>query len=366
MRIRSGFGLIGTLLVAISAIQAEDMPETEGEVFDLDPREVYAQKLEQPDLVFKVESPRLTYYEPPELPRGELILALDFIDRYREAAVPGEIKWAALVNFPWVDGYEGKHIQWLCLYLWDGTIYGFNPTAEYDLEMRFVYPVPFEKREDRAELYAMAQQYVERISPEDMQIIYLEDIYGPQEFTTDPETGELDVTGEDYSNEVEYIDIPAGRIEGWLPSHKGKDNLELVTMPYQFIENPNENRTELGVMGPSEQYQEDHSFWNKHFSFKIEPRDKPFETARELLKPRWSCRAVLYYEKDVLFFKDVNHKAEVLLFNIGPSIWAYHTRYGVWKTKATVAMLSEGRGSDMITYPGIEKPNRVQLMPYGE
>jgi hypothetical protein len=366
MRIRSGIGFTAVLALAALTVMAEEMPKTEGEVFDLDPREVYAQKLEQPDLVFKVESPRMAYYEPPELPRGELILALDFIDRYREEAVPGEVKWAAIVTFPWVDGYEGKHIQWLCLYLWNGTIYGFNPTAEYDSEMRFVYPVPFEKREDRVELFAMAEQYVERISPEDMQVIYMEDIYGPQEFETDPETGELTYSDEYYSNDVEYIDIPAGRIEGWLPSHQGKKDLELVTMPYQFIENPNKNQTIAGTMGPSEQYQEDNSFWNKHFSFKIEKREEPFDTARELLKPRWSCRAVLHYEKDVLFFKDVNHKAEVLLFNIGSSIWAYHTRYGVWKTKATVAMLSEGRGANMITYPGIEEPERVLLLPFGE
>lgn len=367
MRIHSGFRFLVAGIAAVATLTAEDMPKTEGEVFDLDPREVYAQKLERPDLVFKVESPRLAYYEPPELPRGELILALDFIDRYRESAVPGDIKWAALVNFPWVDGFDRKYIQWLCLYLWNDTIYGFNPTAEYDQEMRFVYPVPFERREDRAELYAMAEQYVERISPEDTQVIYMEDIYGPQEFTTDPETGELSMSNDFYTaGEVDYLDIPAGRIEGWRLFDKGKPDLELVTMPYQFIENPNENQAASGIMGPSEQYVEDNSFWNKHFSFKIERKEKPFDVARELLKPRWSCKAELHYEKDVLFFKDVNHKAEVLLFNVGQSIWAYHERYGVWKTKATVAMLAEGRGSDMITYPGIEKPKRVLLLPFSE
>lgn len=353
-------------IAAIAKISAEDMPKTEGEIFDLDPREVYTQKLERPDLVFKVDSPRLAYFEPPELPRGELILALDFIDRYRDAPVPGSLKWAALINFPWVDGYERRHIQWLCLYLWNDTIFGYNPTAEYDREMRFVFPVPFEKREDRGELFSMAQQYVEQISPADVEVIYLEDIYGPQEISTDPETGEISFTGQDYTGEVEYIDIPPGRIEGWRLFDKGKPDLELVTMPYQFLEDPNETPTESGAMGPSEQFKEDNSFWNKHFSFKFERVEDPYKVARELLKPRWSCKAELHYEKDVLFFRDVNHKAEVLLFNIGTSIWAYHKRYGVWRTKATTTMLADGRGSDMITYPGIEKPKRVLLMPFSD
>ncbi len=114
-------------------------------------------------------------------------------------------------------------------------------------------------------------------------------------------------------------------------------------------------------MGPDEQYKEANRFWNKYFTFDFTPTPHPFQIARELLEPRWSIRATLLYERDILFFKDVNHKAEVLLFNVGQSILAYHPRYGVWITDATIAMIAEGRGSDRITYPRAKKPMRVLL-----
>ena len=107
------------------------------EIFDLDELEVLGSKNERPDLVFKGESPQITYYTPPKLPKGEIIMALDFIDRYREAPVPGPAKWAAILSFPWIDGREQRFVEWLCLYLWDGRIYGFSPSARFERNKRF-------------------------------------------------------------------------------------------------------------------------------------------------------------------------------------------------------------------------------------
>lgn len=347
-----------------------DSSDENYELFDLEELEVLGQTFEKPDLVFKRESPQITYYTPPKLPKGEVILALDFIDRYEAAEVPGATKWVAIINFPWIDGHDQRYVAWLCLYLWDGRVYGFSPTAKYDREMRFALPISVDRKTDPEELYSMASKYVEEISPADVEVIYWEDVYGSgDEFSSsgsgfdDPSGGGFTdpMAGMEYTTEVEFLDIPAGRIEGWRPFDKGKKREELVSLVYQSIKDPNPDSVASGAMGPDEQYKEANKFWKKNFSFDFSPTPHPFETARELLKPRWSMIAILYYEKNVLFFKDVNHKAEILLFNVRHAIFAYHPRYGVWKTDATLSMIAEGRGSDLITYPGVEKPMRVQL-----
>jgi len=230
-------------------------------------------------------------------------------------------------------------------------------------------PISVDRKTDPEELYSMASNYVDEISPADVQVIYMEELYGSSDAYSSSGSGFDDPSGGfsdpmedmDYSTEVEYLDIPAGRIEGWRPIDKGKKREELVSVVYQFIKDPNPDSVASGAMGPDEQYIEANKFWKKNFSFDFSPSPHPFETARELLKPRWSMIAILHYEKNILFFKDVNHKAEVLLFNIGQAIFAYHPRYGIWRTEATIFMIAEGRGSDLITYPGVEKPMRVQL-----
>lgn len=360
-----GLGL-AVVLISGGLAQADN-----SEIFDLDELEVIGREAEQPDLVFKVESPQLAYYTPPKLPKGEVILALDFIDRYKDAPVPGPAKWAAIISFPWIDGRQQRFVEWLCLYLWDDRVYGFSPTAKFERNMRFAIPISVARKTDPEVLYALAENFVEEISPADVEMIYIENLSDSLDaFSAGNITGSDPAATDGFSDqmleamityEVEYIDIPAGRIEGWRPMDKGKRKEELVSLVYVYEKDPNPDQVVSGAMGPDEQYKEANSFWKKNFTFDFSRSPDPFEIARELLKPRWSIRAILHYEKDVLFFKDVDHKAEVLLFNVGRPIFAYHPRYGVWRTDATMDMIAEGRGSDMITYPGVEKPMRVQL-----
>ncbi len=344
--------------------------EESGEVFDLDELEVVGKDVERPEIVFKVDSPQLAYYTPPELPKGEVILALDFIDRYKEAKVPGPVKWAAIISFPWVDGRDRGYTEWLCLYLWSGTLYGFSPTAKFDSQMRFAVPIPFDRKTNPEELYALASEFVEEISPADVEVVYREDPSSSAESFAPPPDGFVDPSQAASMDampqlepviEVEYIDIPAGRIEGWRSFDKGKKREELVSLVYLYEKDPNPDQVTSGAMGPDAEYKEANSFWKKNFTFDFSPSKDPYEIARELLQPRWCLKATLLYEKDVLFFKDVDHKAEVLLFAVGRPIFAYHPRYGVWRTDATLDMIAEGRGSDMITYPGVKKPMRVLL-----
>ncbi len=152
-------------------ILAENGPDVSDEIFDLDEFEVLGQTLGRPDLVFRTESPRISYYTPPELPNGELIVTLDFMDRCVTSLVPEPTKWAVIISFPWIDGNDRRHVEWLCLYLWDGRIYGFCPTAKFDWDMRFVVPISVDRKTDSEELYSMASNYVETISPPDVKII---------------------------------------------------------------------------------------------------------------------------------------------------------------------------------------------------
>ena len=125
------------------------------------------------------------------------------------------------------------------------------------------------------------------------------------------------------------------------------------------------NTVANGEMGPAPKDPNARFEWSDLFSgFKPEPH--PFEVARALLHPRWSRRAVIHYDQDILFFKDIRRKARVLLFNIGMRIYAYHPKHGVWRTKATLPMLRSGQGSNMITYPGGVQPVRVQILPWDD
>lgn len=318
-------------------------------VVELDPFEVTAEAKGRPDVIFELESPRLAYYDVKTLPNGELIVALDFIDRYRASQVPGDRKWAALVYFPWIDGRDVPHRQWLCLYAWGDVTYGFSPDAAYDDERRFAVYLPFEERRDPARLLAIAEAYLERVAPAREESYYLV-----------TETDEEGIFDED----LEFFEIPAGRLAPILDSERGKSHEELILMPYEYLEDPNPLPINRGEMGPVPPDPNQNFRWSE--VFQLSPNPHPFDRARALLMPRWSQRAEIIYEKDILFFKDLRRKARILLFNVGNKIYAYHPKYGVWQTKATLQMLQTGQGSNLITYPGGVTPKQVFILPWDE
>ena len=332
--------------------QGEDADPVVGEVIELNEIEVLGRSGDAPGLVFNMTSPRLAYYTPPKLPFGGLILALDFIDRYRENPVPGPRKWAGIVYFPWIDGYGRAHDQWLCLYLWNGQMYGFSPEAGFEEERRFALALPFEERKDPVRLLALAESYIERVAPGGEEPYYVTETYGS-----------IDEDG--FVNEVETLEfneIEPGRIAAVRSYQIGKEAIELVAMPYQYLEDPNPLPVADGEMGPAPKDPNAKFDWGKLFDLSLEP--DPFEVARALLLPRWCQRAEIHWSEDILFFKDVRRKARVLLFNIGLQIYAYHPRYGVWRTEATLPMLRAGLGSNLITYPGGVEPERVLILPW--
>ena len=261
------------------------------EVVELDRLEVEGRAGKEPGLVFNMTSPRLAYYTPPKLPFGGLILALDFIDRYRENPVPGPRKWAGIVYFPWIDGYERLHDQWLCLYLWNGQMYGFSPEAGFEAERRFAVALPFDERKDPHRLLALAESYIERVAPGGEEPYYMTEMadYGDGE-------------NEGYETEtLEFIDIDPGRIAAVRKYDEGKEPIEMVKMPYQYLEDPNPQPVANGDMGPAPKDPQAKFDWGALFDG-FSPAPHPFEVARALLYPRWCQRAVIHYEEDILFF----------------------------------------------------------------
>ena len=331
---------------------------------------------------FRYKSPQFSYFDIPELPKGELILALDFIDRYRLADIPGSKKWAGLLTFPMFDGDEIPSIKWLCLYMYDDVMYGYDPeppTAQDprfnpmmysgavvrldDLEMRaemnrrFVVPIRFEDRMNPSILYRFAESYVESVSPRQDRFVYFRDMDG------------YDDNWRRSDGMFSYT-RSAGRIAPILDSQRDKEPRELVRLVYQFYQEPNPGQAAESNMGPDDAFlKRDWSFaWNVSWEtinkelggFTVHDE---IELARQLVAPRWSQKVTFYYKKDFLFW-NLKNTSSILLFNIGNRLFAYSPRYGVWKTDGLAAHLDdlEFLGTKL-KYPGIEYVDRIEFIP---
>lgn len=342
--------LASTQILAQGRTNPRELP-----VIELDEYEViYSQSNFMPQFRFK--SPQFTYYEVPDLPRGDMILALNFIDQYRQNEIPGKYKWAGLLNFPVMDGYGIGHVKWLCLYMYDDVMYGFDPAALTESDRRFVVPIRFEDRLKASVLYQFAESYVETIFPETI------DTFLPGS------DGDADDYAAATSNMV-IQEIESGRIQPILSSQWDKEPTDLVRMVYQFFQNPNPSQSADPTMGPGDDYR--WFYWDFGIDLSWENIDRELggirvgeeiQLARQLVAPRWSQKVVFHYKKGLLFW-NLDNISSIMLFNVGQGLFAYSPRLGVWRTDATVAHLNNpDLLKSKLRYPGINNVERIELV----
>jgi hypothetical protein len=304
---------------------------------------------------FRVENPQFTYYESPQLDRGELILALEFMDRYREGVIPGQHKWSGMLHFPVVDGEDRMHLKWLCLYFYNDRMFGYDPSSEYKSDRRFFVPISYENRLDKDVLFQFASSYVESIYPAREDEIYL---YENEVDPYDPDSGFTEV--------IETIYIDAGRIAPVLSSQKGKDAKQLVRLIYQYGVDPNPDAGTTVAFGPPEDFGKSEFSWAAVGEELLGYKDN-IEIARQLLAPRWSQKIYFHYTRDLWILPDQEAKVSALLFNIGTRLYVYSPKYGVWRTGATINDLAQReRLTAKLKYPGINEIDRVEFVPFKE
>lgn len=374
---RIAASLLALLIAHCSYSAMKSIDFSELPVIDLEEFEVIYNRVDFTPS-FSFQSPNFAYFDVPELPKGELIMALDFVDRYRQATVPGQHKWAGLLTFPMIDSRERHLIKWLCIYMYDDVMYGYDPTPrdeaasriltptilgpmvvandpnlQLEFNRRFVVPIRYEERTNQSVLYRFAESYVQSVSPES------EDFFNATEF--------FDESG--YMEEFAIL-TPEARIAPIVSSQKGKEPEELVRLVYQFYQEPNPGSMTDPTMGPNDDYLR--FTWDFGLDLSRENIKKELggfkvhdyiDLAKKLVAPRWSQKVTFHYKKDFLFWELYN-KSSILLFNIGNKLYAYSPRYGVWKTDGLAAHLSDPELlMTKLKYPGIENVERIELIP---
>lgn len=343
--------LLFTLFGAVSFIhgQSPSGPDANLPLFELDELEVIHSETEFAP-VFGREHPNFSYYDQPDLPNGMFILALDFIDHYREAAVPGDVKWAGILSFPVIHGADRRILKMMVLYFYDNRMWGYDPGATYERDRRFAVPIQFEDRRNREVLYRFASSYVEWMYPGGEEEVYIEE----------------EVDQEDPSSQgagyYEFFTIEPGRIAPILDSQSGKSGEELVRLIFQYSE-PSQSPYAPVELGKGENSPKREKFSWAAFKAEFGPGPDPVEVARELVYPRWSQGIRLRYKQKILGLFETNPSRTVLLFNVGDSILGYDPRVGIWRTRATVSGLD---GTKMklshINHPDIEDIASVELV----
>ncbi len=337
-----------TLLLLPAQAQQNVTNESQLPLFDLDEVEVlYSPTDFSP--VFDSESPQLSYYDVPELPNGDLILALEFMDRYRETLVPGKVKWSGMLFLPVIDGEERPWLKWLCLYYYNDKMYGYDPSPRMTYDQRFEVPIRYEDRKNPEALYRFASNWVEMAYPEREEEYYLYELDDP----TDPDSMGQEI--------IDTIYIPPGRIDSILSSHKGMDPKDLVKLVYEHSEVPNPGTGAPLEYGDAKNMGKEKWSWDMLIKGVTEYEDY-ISQAAALLKPRWTQRVRFHYEKQFLFW-DIDARSRGLLFNIGTKVFVYSPKWGVWRTDATIYDLDN---PDMLhtklEYPGVATVSRVEFV----
>ncbi len=317
-------------------------------LFDLDEVEVLYSPTDFAP-TFAEDSPEMSYYDVPALPHGDLVLALEFMDRYRETQVPGSVKWSGMLYMPVIDGEERPWLKWLCLYYYNDKMYGYDPTPQMSYNQRFLVPIQYEDRKNPEVLYRFAANWVEIAFPEWEEEYYLYELDDP----TDPDSFGQEI--------IETIFIPAGRIEGFLSSHKDRDPKDLVRLIYEYSEMPNQGAGTASQYGEAKNVGKSQFTWDSFIKGITEYEDY-IDQAAVLLKPRWTQRVRFHYEKGFLFW-DINARSRGLLFNIGTKVFIYSPRWGVWRTSATIYDLDYPETlHTKLHYPGVEEVIRVEFI----
>ena len=319
-------------------------------VYDLEDFDVIASATDfAPE--FSRAVPSFSFYETPDLPNGELILALFFVDRYRETPVPGAVKWAGILHFPVLDGYDRVYLKWICLYAYDDRLFGYDPSAFTESQRRFAVPIRFEDRLNPRVLARFAHRFVDTVFAADSEDWIADDF---DDFDDDAAGGGGWSGG---------MDIPAGRIAPVYASQRGTPPDELVRLVFQYIEDPNPHPSaEAAIGGMHQRTRRPISL--RSLLAELASAPDHLATASELLSPRWNQRVVFHHTQRPFFFVRKEQAEEVLLFNVSTRVFAYHPEFGVWRTDATVFDLT--RPQDFLSklkVPGIRHVNRVEFAP---
>jgi hypothetical protein len=334
-------------LFSQESLNSDDLP-----LFELDEYEVLHSETDFAP-AFTKETPAFNYFDIPELPNGDLIIALEFMDQYRDTRVPGNIKWAGILTFPVIDGYENEWLKFICLYLYDDRMFGFDASAAKESDRRFAVPIQFNDRTNREVLFRFAESFVESVYPGGEQEIWIEELV---ESGVDEEGNGI----EQMDGYYETLTIDPGRIAPVLPSQKGLSERELVKMIYQYLE-PNPNPAQEAELGKPERFDKEPFSWSS-FTAELSPPDY-IRTAAEMVMPRWYAIARLYHDKKILGLFDAEGRHRVLLFNIGLRIYAYDHRAGVWRTRAQLDDLKDLEALPAkLNYPGIKTISKVELL----
>lgn len=332
-------------LTAVSWIVAQDVTE-ELPLFQLEEYDVVHEERGFAPF-FTEKLPELSFFDIPELPRGDLIIALEFMDRYRDSPVPGAVKWAGILSFPVIDGYEKEWIKLICLYVYEGRLFGFDASGDADWSRRFAVPIQFEDRADAEVLYRFAESFVEVVYPGGEEEIWIEDGFD-----------EEDGASGDGSYESFYIE--PGRISPVLESQRELSARELVKLIYQYSE-PNTVPSREVRYGPPDESANDSFSWES-FKASLETPDY-IAKAAELVSPRWHAVAQVFHEKKILGLFDAEGRHRVLLFNIGTRLYAYDAHAGLWRTNARLEDLTAIKTlHKKLNYPGIKALSRVELL----
>lgn len=336
--------LIGSL-AAVSWTVAQDVPE-ELPLFELEEYDVVHEERSFAPF-FTDKLPELSFFDIPELPRGDLIIGLEFMDRYRDSPVPGAVKWAGILSFPVIDGYEKEWIKLICLYVYDNRLFGFDASGDADWSRRFAVPIQVEDRANTEVLYRFAESFVEVVYPGGEEEIWIEDGFD-----------EDDGASGDGSYESFYIE--PGRISPVLESQRGLSTRELVKLIYQYSEPNTAPSPEVRYGAPDESAKEPFSW--EMFKASLETPDY-IAKAAELVSPRWYAVAQVFHDKKILGLFDAEGRHRVLLFNIGTRLYAYDAYAGLWRTNARLEDLKTIKTlHKKLNYPGIKALSRVELL----
>ncbi|MDP0498836.1 MAG: hypothetical protein Q7P63_01940 [Verrucomicrobiota bacterium JB022] len=370
---------------------------------DLDPYVTEDSNREfKPD--FDADTPRFSYFEKPRLPNGEFILALGFLDRYAKSATPDGYKWAGIVSFPWQDGLGRQAVSHLCLFYYDGQLYGWAPSGD-DEHRRFIAPLEPSDLHRPYALLRFANNYVAEISPKRTEWVtaYYNDTDGVYILATDrqpfatynqyglgyawghmrtPEyAGDPNFYHDVWDDPYRYgafgggrvsvgpiggrpmqVEVEAGKVAPPSPEQRPADYADLVSIYYYFLEMPNSTRGEGPIYGPEPEVERSGIDWAALFGRQPVSTGGAFHTAKELLGERWSQPARIKMRPDTPFFDNLPSYERVLLFALEEKVYAYTMEHGVWNTEVSLADLNAGDVKGKLAYPGGYEVEGLELL----
>lgn len=338
------FGRLFYFLVLPLALLAEPQSNS---VIDLDPFSVEASNAGILAPNFRLQSPSFAYQNQPELPNGGLILALNFIDGYRELDVPGSEKWAGILQVPYFDARERFRYAWVVTYAYADGLWGYLPEAPTRALARFKLPLAVDQRFDLEKLAEIVGVMIQKITEE-----------WPQSPISGWQSDDDDGMDYDYDD----WDPMYGRIGG-VGDAAGLPPEELVRYIYQY------SGDALGGAVGS-RYGPPEDLERRRFSFRdlfttYPPETRHLSIAKKLLEPRWSLalKVEVTLPRPLPFLPHGKRTHNILFFAVGNRLLAYSPSIGVWMQNASADSITSSQALiDAMVLPGGHRPSNVDVL----